>query len=119
METTFSKEIREALDTARRVASQRATNRRVMVDGKVFAVGRMWKTGFAIDLADAPQLRGLVDIFEGTDHLFQCLIVANREERGMMCYDFKRATPVATSAPLDFVKEPHVDQPRLPRPALT
>ena len=119
METTFSKEIRDALDSARRLAAKQSTNLRVMANGKVFALDRMWKTGFAIDLQDAPHLRGRVDVFEGTDHLFQCLIVASREEPGVMCYDFKRATPVASGAALDFVKEPKVDLPRLPRPALT
>jgi len=119
MEPTFSKEIRDALDTARRLTSQKSSRLRVMANDRVFALDAMWKTGFAIDLADAPRLRGRVDVFEGSHHLFQCLIVANREEQGKMCYDFKRATPVATGAALDFVKEPTADVPRLPRPMLT
>lgn len=119
METTFSKELNDALDAARRVATQKSSRLKVMAGDKVFALDRMWKTGFAIDLANAPRLRGRVDVFEGTEHLFQCLIVANHEEQGKMCYDFKRATPVATGAALDFVKEPMADVPRLPRPALT
>lgn len=119
METTFSKELNDALDTARRLTTNKASRLRVMVDGQVFAVERMWKTGFAIDLGDAPRLRGRVDVFEGTEHLFQCLIVTSRQEPGVMCYDFKRATPVAKAAPLDFVKEPALEKMRLPRPALT
>ncbi|WP_370400089.1 hypothetical protein [Sulfitobacter sp. JB4-11] len=119
METTFSKELSDALDTARRMTMQKKSRLRALAGGKVFGVERMWKSGFAIDLADAPRLRGLVDVFDGSHHLFQCLIVASREEPGVMCYDFKRATPVATEAALDFVQEPKVDVLRLPRPALT
>ena len=62
----------------------------------------MWKTGFSILAEDAPKLRGLVDLYDGANHLFQCLIVKSEEDAGQMQYEFKRATAVVHAAALDF-----------------
>ncbi|QFT57844.1 hypothetical protein FIU94_03315 [Sulfitobacter sp. THAF37] len=103
METVFSKEIQAGLDAARTASLKKASRLRIEVDGVVHPVLRMWKTGFAIAIEDAPKLRGLVDIFDGSKHLFQCLIVATEEAApGEMHYEFKRATAVAERAALDF-----------------
>lgn len=48
--------------------------------------------GFALDRDDAPKLRGLVDLYAGENHLYQCLIVASEEDGPMMRYEFKRST---------------------------
>ncbi|MBD3664632.1 hypothetical protein [Sulfitobacter aestuariivivens] len=102
METVLSKEIQEGLDAAR-VAGMRASSRlRIDLDGKIYPVHRMWKTGFAIAVEDAPHLRGLVDLYDGANHLFQCLIMANEEDAGEMLYEFKRATPVTDRAAFDY-----------------
>jgi len=58
-----------------------------------------------VDLQDAPQLRGLVDLYDGSRHLYQCLIVASEEEGGEMRYEFKRNTRAVDSAPLDFERD--------------
>jgi hypothetical protein len=58
-----------------------------------------------VDLQDAPQLRGLVDLYDGSRHLYQCLIVASEEEGDEMRYEFKRNTPAVDSAPLDFERD--------------
>ena len=47
-------------------------------------------------------MRGLVDIYDGSIHMYQCLIVASEEEGGEMRYEFKRNTRAVQSAPLDF-----------------
>jgi len=104
METVFSKEIQAGLDAARLAGLRKASRLRINVDGQVHPVLRMWKTGFAVAAEDAPHLRGLVDLYDGANHLFQCLIVAGEEEAGEMQYEFKRATAVAQSAALDFEK---------------
>lgn len=104
METVFSKEIQAGLDAARLANLRKSSRLRLDVDGDVHPVLRMWKTGFAVDATDAPNLRGLVDLYDGANHLFQCLIVAGEEEAGEMQYEFKRATAVANAAALDFVK---------------
>ena len=104
METNFSKEIQAGLDAARRASLRKASRLRIDLDGQIFPVLRMWKTGFAIATEDAPKLRGLIDLYDGANHLFQCLIVAQEEDNGEMLYEFKRATAVKDHAPLDFVR---------------
>jgi hypothetical protein len=102
METVFSKEVQAGLDKARKDGVQRSSRLRVEVAGKPQPVLRMWKTGFAMD-AEAPALRGFVDLYDGSVHLFQCLIVATEdEEKGERHYEFKRATAVCDKAAVDF-----------------
>ncbi|MFD2738160.1 hypothetical protein ACFSUD_01110 [Sulfitobacter aestuarii] len=102
MEAILSKEVQAGLDAARLSALRKASRLRIEVDGKQHKVLRMWKTGFALEAETAPYLRGLVDLYDGANHLFQCLIVASDEEAGEMHYEFKRATAVADAAALDF-----------------
>ena len=107
MEAVFSKEIQAGLDAARLAGLRKASRLRINLDGQVYPVLRMWKTGFAVAADDAPYLRGLVDLHDGANHLFQCLIIAAEEEAGEMQYEFKRATAVAHAAALDFEKAVH------------
>ncbi len=102
MEAVFSKEVQAGLEAARLTSLRRASRLRIDVGGVIYPVLRMWKTGFAVEAENAPKLRGLVDLFDGSKHLFQCLIVATQEEDGEMIYEFKRATAVASAAALDF-----------------
>ncbi len=102
METNFSKDIQAGLDAARVESLRRASRLRIEADGVRYPVLRMWKTGFAMEAGSAPHLRGLVDLYDGALHLFQCLIVATDEEGGEMLFAFKRATPVASRPALDF-----------------
>ena len=104
MDFVLPKEVQAGLDMARLQRMRRSSRLRLLVGGKVYSVLRLWKTGFAIEAADAPQLRGLVDLFDGADHLFQCLIIASDEENGEMQYEFKRATAIANAPALDFAK---------------
>ncbi|WP_227268263.1 hypothetical protein [Roseobacter weihaiensis] len=101
METVFSKEIQDGLDRARVEGMRKSSRLRVTVDGQIKPVLRMWKTGFAME-ADAPALRGFVDLYDGSIHLFQCLIVTSEEEAGERRFEFKRATAVAEKPAVDF-----------------
>jgi hypothetical protein len=102
MEVVFSKEIQAGLDAARVAGLRKASRLRISAGDDVYPVLRMSKTGFAIAAEDAPKLRGLVDLYDGANHLFQCLIVAHEEDGAEMRYEFKRATAVNDHAPLDF-----------------
>lgn len=104
MESVFSKEIQAGLDAARLQSMRKASRIRLNLDGRILPVLRLRKNGFSIAAEDAPNLRGLVDLYDGAKHLFQCLIVAGDEEDGEMHYEFKRATAVSTTVPLDFEK---------------
>lgn len=106
MTTYVPQAVQDALDAARLGGMKRKSRLRVQVDGSVFPVLRMWKTGFSVEEATAPQLRGLVDLYDGARHLSQCLIVASEAEGGEMRYEFKRATPASENAPLDFFRAP-------------
>lgn len=105
MSEFLPKEVREGLEMARKAALLKKSRLRIQVEGETYAVLRFWETGFSLDAEDAPHLRGLVDLFDGSRHLYQCLIVASEEEGGQMTYEFKRATPAVDKAPLDFVRD--------------
>ena len=101
MEAVFSKEIQSGLDRARIEALKKSTRLRVIVENEVYPVLKMWKTGFSMG-ADAPVLRGFVDLYDGSLHLFQCLIITSEDEDGERRFEFKRATAVANRPALDF-----------------
>jgi hypothetical protein len=97
------KEVREGLDAARKRDLKRKSRLRVEVGNAVYPVLRFWDNGFALDADFSPgKLRGLVDVYDGSRHVFQCLIVATSIENGELVCDFKRATAVTDRAPLDF-----------------
>lgn len=104
MSTYLPKEVQAGLDAARKKDLAKRSRLRVMADDRIFPVLRFWQTGFALDADDAPQLRGLVDLFDGTRHLYQCLIVTSAEENGERIFEFKRSTAAHDAAPLDFVR---------------
>jgi len=99
------KEVREGLEMARKRDLKRKSRLRVHTDDDIFPVLRLWETGFALDVENAPHLRGLVDLYDGSRHLYQCLVIASDEEMGEMIYEFKWNTSVKDKAPLDFVRD--------------
>jgi len=104
MSTYVPKEVQAGLDRARLAGLKKASRLRLSADGMTYPVLRMWKTGFSIDAATAPQLRGYVDLYDGARHLFQCLIVAHEEDSGEMQFEFKRLTAVSDTPALDFAR---------------
>jgi hypothetical protein len=106
MDTFLPKSLQDDLDAANLARARKASRLRVVAGEFTFPVLRLWKDGFAVETAAVPPLRGLVDLYRGADHLYQCLIVASEEEAGEMRYEFKRSTAAADRAPLDFYREP-------------
>jgi len=105
MSEFLPKEVREGLELARKQALRRKSRLRLYAGGEIFPILRFWDTGFALDIEDAPRLRGLVDVYDGEHHLYQCLIVASEESGGTIIYEFKRSTAALNKAPLDFVRD--------------
>ena len=105
MSEYLPKEVREGLEKARKAALRKKSRLRIRVGEEVFAVLKLWEDGFTLDREDAPHLRGLVDLYDGGRHLYQCLIVASEEDGDQMKYEFKRSTEVRAKAPLDFVRD--------------
>lgn len=95
--------------------AQRKTRLRVQVGDVVFPVLRFWHDGIALDAAMAPRLRGLVDVYDGARHIFQCLIMASTVENGEVICAFKRSTAVTDHAPLDFWRDENGPVGYLPR----
>ena len=109
------KEVREGLEAARQRDARRKSRLRVQVGEAVYPVLRLWEDGMALDAALTPHLRGLVDVFDGSRHIFQCLIVASTAGNGELVCDFKRSTPVTDRAALDFWKDENAPVGFLPK----
>ncbi len=101
------KEVREGLEMARKRDQRKTSRLRVQAGEQTFTILRYWDEGFALDVDDAPHLRGLVDVYDGSRHLSQCLIIASEEDAGEMVYEFKRETMATGDAPLDYERDAH------------
>ena len=99
---TLPQSIWNELHAAQKKSAARKSRLRVEVDGQSHPIIRMLPEGFIVDRANAPKLRGLVDIYDGGRHLSQCLIVASTADGHRMEYEFKRNTSTTDGAPLDF-----------------
>ena len=106
MTTFLPKEVQTGLDAARIAALRKSSRLRVETGEDSYRVLRMWAGGFTVEADVVPPLRGLVDLYDGARHLYQCLIIAADAEGGEMRYDFKRATEAHDRAPLDFYRAP-------------
>jgi hypothetical protein len=102
MGTYFSAEVQAGFDAARKKALKQRHRLRVEADGLSVRVVRFLDDGFTLDAETAPRLPGLVNLYDGSKHISQCLVVATDEEDGEMHYEFKRATPVTDQAPVDY-----------------
>lgn len=112
----LSREVREGLEAARKAALKKKSRLRVEVGDAVYPVLRFWDTGFSLDAEFSPgKLRGLVDVYDGSRHVFQCLIMASTIENGELVCDFKRATAVSERAPLDFWRDENAPVGYLPK----
>jgi len=115
MSEYLPKEVRDGLEAARKAALRRTSRLRVKAGDDYYPVLRFWENGFALDAEDAPHLRGLVDLYNGGVHLYQCLIVASVEEDGEIHFDFKRSTEAHDRAPLDYYRDENAPVALLPR----
>ncbi|SRR6056297_85670 len=105
MSEFLPKDVRDGLEAARKARLRKRSRMRVRAGDQTFTILRAWDKGFALDSDDAPRLRGLVDLYDGAKHLSRCLIVASDEGDGETVYEYKRATPVADRAALDYSKD--------------
>ena len=108
------KELREGLDLAV-VRKARRSRLRVQLGEAVFPVLHLTTEVIVLDADRTPRLRGLVDVFDGARHILQGLIVASRVENGRLVCEFKRATVVSETAPLDFWRDENAPVAYLPK----
>jgi hypothetical protein len=109
------KEVREGLEAARKRDRARKSRLRIQLGEAVFPVLRLWDDGLALDADRVPKLRGLVDVYDGSRHLCQCLIVASTVENGELICEFKRSTPAEDRPALDFWRDENLPVGYLPK----
>lgn len=114
MTTFLPKDVQAGLDAARMRSLKKKSRLRVQSGDRSYKVLRFWAEGFALEAEGAPHLRGLVDLYDGTRHIYQCLIVASEEENGEMRFEFKRNTAVSDKPPLDFYRDENAPVALLP-----
>ncbi len=105
MSTYLTDEMRQGVQSARKLAAAAKSRLHVEADGQTHRVLRRWENGFALDADGAPHLRGNVDLYDGPRHIYQCLIIASEREGGEMRFEYKRATAARQTPPVDFVRE--------------
>lgn len=98
-------EIRDGLAAAKKREITRKSRLRVQLGEAVFPILRMWENGIALDADRTPHLRGLIDVYDGANQIFQCLIIASSVENDELICEFKRSTPVTDTPPLDFWRD--------------
>ncbi len=104
MESFLSDEVRNGLDQARKRAKKSSNRLCVHVGDKVYRVTQTFDNGFSLPEDLGADLRGLVDVYDGPKHLFQCLIVCADQADGEVHYEYKRTTEAVDQPPVDFVR---------------
>jgi hypothetical protein len=118
MSDHLPKEVREGLELARKRSLAKKSRLRVQADDRLYPVRRLWDGGFSLDAEGAPLLRGLVDLYDGARHLYQCLIIASDDEAGEMIYEFKRHTATTDRPARDFYVDDDAPVALIGRPAV-
>ncbi|MDG1880231.1 MAG: hypothetical protein P8I84_07025 [Paracoccaceae bacterium] len=99
------KEVMDGLKKARREDFSKKNRLRIMIEGTAFPILRYWETGFALDAKVAPALRGLIDIYNGSNHMAQCLIILSSVKGDERIFEFKRNTQAVDKVPIDFERQ--------------
>ena len=99
------KEVVEGLSKARLRSERKKTRLRVQSGEDMIPLVRLTGQHFSIERHLAPRLRGLVDIYDGSRHLYQALVVATSLEGDAVVFEFKRNTATAKAPALDFARE--------------
>ena len=102
---TLPESIATELRAAQKKAARRKNRLRVEANGLSLPVVRMLPEGFVVDQGAEKRLRGLVDLYDGSRLVSQCLIVAASQDGDLMRYDFKRNTTVTDRPAPDFVRD--------------
>lgn len=106
MSTYMSRDLQDGFFAAQRALLKKKSRLRVVAGENKFSILRFSESSFSLDADDTPRLRGLVDIYDGGEHLYQALIVASEQKGDEVEFEFKRNT-IATDMPaIDFERDP-------------
>lgn len=109
------KEVRAGLEVARKKGLTKRSRLRVHAGDDIYPVLRFWADGFTLDADQVTHLRGLVDIYDGSRHLWQSLIIASEVEEGELVCVMKRSTAALERPPLDYARDDTAPVAYLPR----
>lgn len=115
MEHHLSEDVLAGLAEARSKARDRRHRLRIEVDGAVYPVLHAWNNGFSVATDECPQLRGFVDLYDGSRHVASCLVMCATEDAGTMRYDYKRLTKAQSKGAVDFELDEAAPVALLPR----
>jgi hypothetical protein len=105
MESFLSNEVRLGLDQARKRAIKSSNRLCAHVGDNVYRITQTFENGFSLPAELDIDLRGLVDVYDGPKHLYQCLIVCAEKAAGEVHYEYKRSTEAVDQPPVDFVRK--------------
>ena len=80
----------------------RTRNLCVSAAGVIYPVLRRWASGFSVSAEDVPTLSGVVDLYDGAEHLHQCLITQCEQRDGEIFFTIKRSSGVDYRAVFDM-----------------
>ncbi|MFA9229951.1 MAG: hypothetical protein RIR95_1568 [Pseudomonadota bacterium] len=99
-------DVAETLRIAQTAKLTRRSRLRVRVGAREFPIVKLWDEGLIIDASHTTHLHGLVDVFDGSRHILECLIIASSVEHGQLICGFKRSTMVTENPALDYFRDP-------------
>ena len=111
----FSKDLRDGLANAQLHRARKKSRLKVQVGTQTYPLLRFWQGGLTIEAQHTQHLRGLVDVYDGARHIFQCLIVASEVDGDELICSFKRATAVLDRAALDYERNENAPVGYLPK----
>lgn len=97
--------LRTELESARMDAMRRKSRLRIRMGDQTYPILRFKSDWFTLDVSQVDHLRGVVDVYDGGRHLFQCLIVASEVEGDELICRVKQATSVSAPEAVDFVRD--------------
>lgn len=105
MEAVFSPDVMAGLQKAKMQDAMKKNRLRVHVDDDIRPILQLWENGFSMIASSAPNLRGFVDIYDGSTHLLQCLVIRSELDGDVLNYEFKRWTRAMDNPPKDFAED--------------
>lgn len=109
------REVQDELDAARRMRLRKKSRLRIVDADGSYPILRLLAEGFTLDATDVGHLRGLVDVYDGSRHLSQCLIVASDIQGGELICRMKWSTTARQTPALDYERNDEAPRGYLPR----
>lgn len=102
MDVFLPKGFEPGLSKPRASRPMRAQQLCVDAGGIHYPVLRRWPTGFAVSAADVPNLQGVVNLYDGSENLGECLITKSETANDEKIFTTKRATNFNYASAAEF-----------------